>query len=201
MSEPDHHTLEQLLNVAARMFGERGFDGVSVREIARESGVSMAAIYHHFRNKEGLFAEVSLHKYEDFAQDALELIRRYQREHYPAVAFALAFFDMMVDDEDLFRLLQRDLIVGAGDQRHFRSHPQFEQLVRHLDEQLGLRREDPRSEVQRLSLTALINGYCELAMAERARQMRLGGERGDGVIAHYRHCLERFVSTAFDTPR
>lgn len=188
--------LDRLFEVAAQMFAERGFDGVSVREISRASGFSMAAIYHHFRTKEGLFAEVCLHEYEDFASDALARINDYRRRHGKAVSVALAFFDMMTSDEDLFRLLQRDLIISNNGEQHFRSRAQYQQLISFIDRLLGFEAKDPRSEMRSLSLAALINGYCELAMADRGA--RGAGGDADAVLQRYRSSLERFVAEAFD---
>lgn len=185
-------SLDHLFMVAARMFAERGFDGVSVREISRASGFSMASIYHHFRTKEGLFAEVCLHEYEDFANDALALITEYRQHHGKAVSVALAFFDMMTADKDLFRLLQRDLIIGNNAQQNFRSRAQFQQLIRHIDQLLGLKPGDPQSEIKSLSLAALINGYCELAMAHH------GESDSAGILARYRAALQSFVAGSFD---
>jgi AcrR family transcriptional regulator len=41
-----------------RLFGERGYAGVSAEEIARDAGVTTGALYHQFRNKRDLFAAV-----------------------------------------------------------------------------------------------------------------------------------------------
>lgn len=188
------HSLDHLFDVAARLFADRGFDGVSVREISRASGFSMAAIYHHFHSKEGLFAEVSLHKYEDFADAALQKIAAHRKHYGKATSVALAFFDIMTEDEDLFRLLQRDLIVGHGGQPHFRSRPQYQQLSQHIDQLLGFNPDDPASEMTSFSLAAVINGYCELAMAARDGTH----EAPDTVTSKYRHYLEQFVGDTFD---
>lgn len=47
---------EQILEAAMRLFGMKGFDGASVREIAREVGVTEGLIYHYFESKEQLLA-------------------------------------------------------------------------------------------------------------------------------------------------
>lgn len=44
----------RLLLVAMRLFATRGFDGVSVRDIAADAEVSPGLIKHHFGSKEGL---------------------------------------------------------------------------------------------------------------------------------------------------
>jgi AcrR family transcriptional regulator len=45
----------RLLQVAGAAFARRGFDGVSIRDICREAGGSVAAIHYHFRDKRSLY--------------------------------------------------------------------------------------------------------------------------------------------------
>lgn len=45
---------DKLLLVAMHLFAERGFDGVTVRDISSAADVSVGLINHHFRSKEGL---------------------------------------------------------------------------------------------------------------------------------------------------
>ena len=48
----------RLIATALRLFAEKGFDGVTVRDIASASDVSVGLINHHFGSKEGLRAAV-----------------------------------------------------------------------------------------------------------------------------------------------
>ena len=48
-------TRAALLEAAAEVFAERGYDGAPVEEIARAAGVSVGSIYSHFGNKQNLF--------------------------------------------------------------------------------------------------------------------------------------------------
>lgn len=45
---------ERLIQVAMKLFAEKGFDGVTVRDISSEADVSVGLINHHFTSKEGL---------------------------------------------------------------------------------------------------------------------------------------------------
>lgn len=49
---------DRLLASAARLFAERSFEGVSVREICKASGTSINMVHHYFGNKDGLLDEV-----------------------------------------------------------------------------------------------------------------------------------------------
>lgn len=56
-------------NAALRLFAERGPDAVTVRQIAKQAGVSPALVLHHFGSKDGLRAEV-----DGFAAQAFDAI-------------------------------------------------------------------------------------------------------------------------------
>jgi len=47
---------EHILATARRLFAEHGFDGTSLRQVAREAGVDPAMIHHFFKGKDELFA-------------------------------------------------------------------------------------------------------------------------------------------------
>jgi len=52
-------TRDMILDAAERRFAERGFAGVSVREIAADAGLkNQASLYHHFKNKKALYESV-----------------------------------------------------------------------------------------------------------------------------------------------
>ncbi len=51
-------TRQALLRAAEELFSARGFDGVSIEDIADRAGVNKALISYHFRGKRGLYAAV-----------------------------------------------------------------------------------------------------------------------------------------------
>ncbi len=57
---------EQIVLRAMSLFGERGIEATSLREVARGAGVSPALIVHHFGGKEGLVAAVDEAALRDF---------------------------------------------------------------------------------------------------------------------------------------
>jgi AcrR family transcriptional regulator len=56
--EDEDGTRERILRTAERLFAERGFNGVSVRELAAAAQANIASIGYHFDSKEGLLSEV-----------------------------------------------------------------------------------------------------------------------------------------------
>ncbi len=57
-----HLTKERILQVAEKLFSEKGFDGTGVDEIAKTTGINKGSIYYHFKDKndivESLFKNV-----------------------------------------------------------------------------------------------------------------------------------------------
>ncbi|MBF6342521.1 TetR/AcrR family transcriptional regulator [Nocardia cyriacigeorgica] len=51
-------TKSAIIDAARKLFVERGYDETSVDDIARESNVSKGAVYHHFPDKQQIFADV-----------------------------------------------------------------------------------------------------------------------------------------------
>jgi AcrR family transcriptional regulator len=53
------NTRDQILDAAERLFAQRGFSGVSMRDIVAETDLrNQASLYHHFRNKKALYEAV-----------------------------------------------------------------------------------------------------------------------------------------------
>jgi AcrR family transcriptional regulator len=57
VGQPTHrkpYDAEALLDVAVRVFNERGYDGTSMEDVARAAGITKASIYYHVSGKEDL---------------------------------------------------------------------------------------------------------------------------------------------------
>ena len=58
MSPPDTNTRQQILSVAKRLFIQQGYHGLAMRQISEALGVTKAALYYHFKDKEELFMAI-----------------------------------------------------------------------------------------------------------------------------------------------
>lgn len=55
---------QAIIEAAIRLFSERGFRGVTTREIAAEVGVTEPVLYHHFPSKQDLYSAIIERKIE-----------------------------------------------------------------------------------------------------------------------------------------
>lgn len=51
-------TKEVILTVALKLFSEKGYDGVGIRDIAKEIGIRESALYKHYRGKQDIFDSI-----------------------------------------------------------------------------------------------------------------------------------------------
>lgn len=67
---PYHHgnLRAELLQHCVRLIHERGDMNFSLRDLAQQVGVSHAAVYRHFRDRQELLCEVAIHGFELLAQ-------------------------------------------------------------------------------------------------------------------------------------
>lgn len=68
-------TRQRLIDAAARLFADRGFENVTVREICKTSNANVAAINYHFGDKVGLYRAVVTRAIE-VMQETNELSQR-----------------------------------------------------------------------------------------------------------------------------
>ena len=58
-AERREESRQAVLDSASRLFGEKGYAGTSLEEIAADCGLTIRPIYHYFGNKKALFAAVN----------------------------------------------------------------------------------------------------------------------------------------------
>jgi AcrR family transcriptional regulator len=73
MRRPD--TKEVILDTAERLFAERSYASVSLREITAEAGVNLAAVNYHFGSKDALLLAVFKRRAVDLNRERLNLLR------------------------------------------------------------------------------------------------------------------------------
>ncbi len=86
-------TKEKILEVASELFAKKGFGGTSVREIAQQAGVNLAAINYHFKNKDNLYWKVFDYNY-DWLKTGIEKIGE---KELSTVDLAYEVFDFFIN--------------------------------------------------------------------------------------------------------
>ncbi|WP_101951876.1 TetR/AcrR family transcriptional regulator [Mycobacterium sp. 3519A] len=97
-----------ILAKAAALVAERGADGISLRELAREAGVSHAAPAHHFTDRRGLFTAL--------AAEGWRLLTEALRDARPDfLEAALAYVRFALDHPGHYAVMFDRSLVNAAD--------------------------------------------------------------------------------------
>ena len=105
---------EQLLEVARGTFGERGYEGTSIEEVAARADVSKPVVYEHFGGKDGLYAGVVDREMRLLLERFESALSSGGSPRRLLEGAALVLLDYIAEDTDGFRVLTRDSpVTGA----------------------------------------------------------------------------------------
>ena len=67
------NTKEKIFNTSLDLFSKKGYDSVSLREIAEEVGIKKSSIYSHYPSKEAILMDIFNHFTKSFEIDSEEI--------------------------------------------------------------------------------------------------------------------------------
>ena len=109
-------TAEKVIQAATRLFAERGYDGVSVRDICSEAEVSANAVHYHFQSKQGLFEQI-IERFGLSKQEAAERIlvgtpRDLAEFSTRLEIFAREILESLLSEPDVLTITQMEMLQG-----------------------------------------------------------------------------------------
>lgn len=119
----------RILSTAVEVFGEQGYRGTSLREIARRVGISDAGLLHHFGTKTGLLAATIAER------DEIDRLRREESEA-SGVTFVETMREQVERNTHSPGLVALHVVLSAEatDPQH-PAHDSFRERYRHLRHQ------------------------------------------------------------------
>ena len=111
---------EQILNEARALFAQYGFNRCTTADIAANCGITKAALYYYFKNKEQIFTEVVNRESGLLLAELRKIVRGRKDPMEQLHAFILARFRKIKKLLNLYRVSQtsgRDLLPAAEKSR------------------------------------------------------------------------------------
>jgi len=115
---------EKILKAAEELFIERGFDGVSVNDVAVRAGFAKGLVFYYFNNKKELFDTVLDAYYKAQAQALTEAFRAGGGIRERLHSGLDAYMDFIEKNPGYPRLIQREICSGAGN---------LDKVVQHME--------------------------------------------------------------------
>jgi AcrR family transcriptional regulator len=187
-------TRARIITAALRMFGERGFDAASTREIAASAGVNAPALQYYFDNKEGVYLACVEHIVKQVwscVSEAAAAAERTLAENADDAELIKAFcniqervaeFMFTRQDADDWRLFMTRLQSGDGPQAGFQLIYQqvSVRLTNLLSGIVGRLLGRPADDEETMVRTASLSGQLHVfQMARRSVLAKLNWDRVD----------------------
>ncbi len=103
---------EEILCIARKMFADRGYQNVTVREIARESEFSTGTIYNLFGSKEALFSELLREPAHEIHRELVETLTSEKGEKDKVVDFIRRHTHVCTEYKEGFKLYYNTFRYG-----------------------------------------------------------------------------------------
>jgi AcrR family transcriptional regulator len=188
-------TRERIAGTAGRLFAERGFEPVTVAEIAREADVSEQTVFNYFPTKEDLFYG----RLETFEQDMLEAIRERDRGQTVLAAFrrfVLRPRGLLAEQEPsearatAERLRTINRIIVNSPALLAREQQVFERYTRSLAKLIADETKAATGDIEPWVMANALIGVHR-ALIDQVRQRILDGARGAALAREIRRQAER----------
>lgn len=161
----------RLLLSALSHFAAKGYDGVQVKEVAEEAGVSKPTLYYHFGSKEGLFRQLCLVALASMAVRIQAMVQPFlaaplagpEAVDEACLSLARAYLGLLQESQEFTGFILRSIAVPSPDSTFRDLMPLVERglspLGLFMNHVFGTSLEGARKEV--LLFTSLVGSLIE----------------------------------------
>jgi AcrR family transcriptional regulator len=169
-------TRQQIFETASRLFVERGFDAVTVAEVARAADVSEVTVFNYFPTKEDLF----FGGMEFFEENLLEAVRQREPGESAAAAFRRCVLDStgrVEAEENAVAITRAAALISASPALQARERETVARYTELLAGLLALETGVSAEDVEPFGAASALMG-AHRGLVAYVRQRVLAGARG-----------------------
>jgi len=100
-----------IIDAAERVFAVKPFNKISIRDIAKEAGISHASIYRYFPDQQSLFVEAFLHGAGEIGVTLAGLIENGKTPDITKISDAYVTY--LMDNDQYFRMMTHFMLDGS----------------------------------------------------------------------------------------
>lgn len=111
MEKPSVHTTsEKILQQAAVLFSERGYDALTLRDIAQACDIKAPSLYNHFKDKQTLYRAVLKFVFSHKSPEIINILKSDELAETQLRQFIQSACRSMAEDSTFRNLFQRELL-------------------------------------------------------------------------------------------
>jgi len=182
-------TRRHIFEVARRLFDERGFESVTVAEVARAADVSEVTVFNYFPTKEDLFYGGM----QFFEEQLIEAVRSRPRGEPALKAFRRSLVgsvDGLASAQRQEAVVKAARLMSASPSLMMREREIVDRYTRRLAEVLAGETNSDPLDVETMGMAAAMMGVHR-ALVGYARAQVLAGRRGPELMADMKGQLRR----------
>ena len=107
-------TRDRILDVAERLFAQKGLAGTAVRDIARAAGLTAPSLYNYFEGKQALYEAVIARGVQPLFDLISNVARAPGRGEDRTGAMLDGIMDHLASHPDLARLIQHEALTDGA---------------------------------------------------------------------------------------
>jgi AcrR family transcriptional regulator len=166
-----------LIQAGIEILSREGVNALSLRKVARKAGVSHAAPYAHFADKQALVAAISTEGYKKIYENVYNAVQRHQGEPLrQLVEAAWAYVEFALTDPDHFKITLSGVVEKEKDYPAFVEVAQksFSLVVELVEagQRAGILNEGPPDLVA-VSVWSLVHGFAMLILEDQISHAQL----------------------------
>ena len=161
---------EELIEAGITLVAKEGLEGFSLRKVAAVCGVSHAAPYSHFENKDVLLEEMQNYITNNFSEELEKAIAKCEKQENVLMELGFAYLQFFVMHPNYFVFLfgkyniALDLTENADSERNYKPFEIFKSVVFQILSQKNYPKEKWNDAI--IALWAFVHGITSLATME-----------------------------------
>jgi len=179
----------ELVLQAIQLLESEGLEALSLRRVAKETGVSQAAPYSHFKDKKALMSAVAIEGYRRFE---LKMRKGTERESHYIIGLGMGYVMFALENPALFSLMfsgERVNFTEVDNNSHAFS-TSYALLLNAVKEDPLVQFGKEKPEFDSMFLWSLVHGLAKLILAKRIQGADFAYESDESLV---RALLEKYL--------
>lgn len=160
-------TKSLILEQAIPLFAERGFNGVSMRDIAEAVGVRAPALYNHYRDKQSLYIAAISQAFASKSEMMFEALNHGGDARAQLESFIHCLCRLILEDEPFLRLLQREILDADETRLHRLAGEVFNEVFTAVRDRVKQINPEYDAHLVAISIFGLVKEHFEIGMLRR----------------------------------